>query len=1321
MRTHKKIQIASVATAALLAVTQAGMSFPAFAADGDYVYCCAALSWAEYWENEGVYLSDAASDDWSVASSEVDTRGEADLGAYDAVTRATSNHGLHRGSYQCTVKVYDTEGNSYNYTGKGNGESVDVVKGTDGTAITVDGETVGTYDHSVNIGPKYVPVAVPTALYDDFKQKYSVLENGDAMVGGYSEGNLKAIHETVAVSAETDGLKTVSQNEDGTYDFSKRVHRTSSAGKTVDGSALEISEVKRDSGYGDFIRVDINGDYGDLGAHMYAVRWDYYGDQDTVLASYGTKFAADNWMHKAMGIQLGLTESMRCELPAGYEDGNGRWDVTIYATGYQDYTFTIQAASDEYVYGTMDIPYADYYYGELGNQTNTTDGEISYTADLAGDAGMRTENTYDAVTSATTTKWQNQAGTYASEADENGGGKILGVSGVEVAIEKSLYDTLLADKAAANTSGVLGGLFDTFQANEDQKEPAAYKELYADGTLSATITQEPEVDLTNVTPTISTDSVWGDYQISMSGLDLGEDTVYGVVVTMQDGNQYGMLHLENIWRGGQELSWSVGVKTTEAKGNPLRSTPYLETSGATIAEISYLTDSGIYSVHSAEGLYLPKKHTAVITAEDTAVTAGTANVTIAGLPTDFASSIAVENLEGVSYADGKLTYDAAAAKVGKYTIDVTDRNNIYAHFTTDLFLTTENIPVVYNAESNELTVAEGLTDADLTAYLNNLATVTVNDTAYNASGRGAVTIIKKDGVVDFAAVKASRGESTKIFPTAGEYTLTVSAHGYLNDYTFTIQVPEEKKYVYGTVNLPYADYYYGELNDVEEDAAIHLDVVDPAAALRAEGYYDAVTSATNVKSEKYETTYYTENDDNSVTVEGIKDVAIAVPEELYNEAKEAMEAGTACQNQLLTIVGNLTANEDQTVVPAEYKVLNGDGTLTAMRDTNKAITVSDATIKVGTNTTYGNYQLSIVEADADNSLLPSASNMEGVLITMTDGSKYAMLHVDNLWLRTGEIAWATTENFVVHGVNILKYKSFEDTVGKSVASVRYIIRDGADVTYTAGENGAYLPLLHDGTATVEATPISAGSTTITLANLPETYQATATINGMETTYANGVLTFSPDAVQPGRYTITVSDASGVYAPIAVNVVLTTEQMPAVFDTATNSIVAAEGVNEADFANYLSKLSKATVNGEEYSLSGRGSTKIFDTKTGALDLGVTKNNEPIFAESGDYEIIVTATGYTVPLQFTVTVPEKTGEKGDVDVNGTVAVEDAVLVLTYYAQKSAGLNPDTGEQFANIMLGDIDGDGIISVEDAVFILTYYARQSAGLHPDWDTISG
>lgn len=789
MRKHTQIRIASAAMAAFLAATQIAMPFPVIAADEDYVYCAAALSWAEYWEQEGVFLSDDANGDWAAASADQDTRGESDLGAYDTVTRATSNHGLHRGSYQCTVKVYDTDGNAYDYTGKGNGESVDVVKSDNGTMITVDGKEVGTYDHSMILGPKYVPVAVPASLYDDFKQKYRVLENGASMVGGYTEKNLVAINETVDVSADTDGLKTVSQNEDGTYTFSKRAE--TNVGKTVDKDAVEISDVQYNSGYGDFLRVDIGGDYGDLGAHMYAVRWDYYGDQDTVLASYGTKFAADNWMHKSMGIQLGLTKSLRCQLPTGYESGAVRWDVTVYATGYQDFTFTIEAAPTEYVYGTMDIPYADYYYGELGNKTNTTDGTISYTADLAGDAGMRAENTYDAVTSATKVKWTKQAGTYTSEADENGGGQILGVKGVEVAIEKNLYNSLLADKESGKTSGTLGSLFDSFTINENQTEPQAYKELYADGTLSATVAQKAEVDLSDVTPSVSTDSRYGDYEIDMNGLNLGDDTVYGAVVTMKDGKQYGMLHLENIWKGGQELAWSVGVKTQEVHGNTLRYTPYVETSGATVAEVTYLTNTGIYSVHSADGLYLPKKHTATVTAENADVTAGTVNVTIKDLPEDFGLSVAVANLEGAAYADGKLIYDAAVAKPGKYSIDVTDSNNVYAHFTTDLLLTTEAIPVAYDAETNKLTITDDSTDADLTNYLSNLATVTVNDTAYNASGRGAVTIVKEDGTVDFSAVKSFRGETTEIFPTAGEYTLKLTANGYLNDYTFTVTVPEK--------------------------------------------------------------------------------------------------------------------------------------------------------------------------------------------------------------------------------------------------------------------------------------------------------------------------------------------------------------------------------------------------------------------------------------------------------------------------------------------------------------------------------------------------
>lgn len=123
-------------------------------------------------------------------------------------------------------------------------------------------------------------------------------------------------------------------------------------------------------------------------------------------------------------------------MPTGYESGAGRWDVTVYATGYQDYTFTIEAAPTEYVYGTMDIPYADYYYGELGNKTNTTDGTISYTSDLAGDAGMRAENTYDAVTSATAKNGQSRQALILPKQMKTAAVRFWSVKGVEVAIER---------------------------------------------------------------------------------------------------------------------------------------------------------------------------------------------------------------------------------------------------------------------------------------------------------------------------------------------------------------------------------------------------------------------------------------------------------------------------------------------------------------------------------------------------------------------------------------------------------------------------------------------------------------------------------------------------------------------------------------------------------------------------------------------------------------------------------------------------------------------------------------------------------------------
>ncbi len=321
-------------------------------AKNSYVY--AGLTWGEYWSQENVTAAGNVS-----GSDEKDSHNESDTGAFDAVTRATTNHGLHRGSYQCMATIYTTEGNAYQLSyWKSSTEPV-LADGTvaiwtpadrkTGTpaSIQVNGGAKESLDHYAVTGIKYVPVQVKAEDYADFAAKYPVVKNGEILVGGFSENNLKAYSETANVTVNTNGLKTVTKNEDGSFSFSARKTGTESG---IQGTDLKVAtgikpEVKTASGsYGEFLRVDLNGNYGGLGAAMQAVKWDYYGNGNTVLATYGTKFAADNWMHKMMGIQLGLTHSVRCQLPAG-TDGTGHWKLTVYALGYQDYTFEFDATA----------------------------------------------------------------------------------------------------------------------------------------------------------------------------------------------------------------------------------------------------------------------------------------------------------------------------------------------------------------------------------------------------------------------------------------------------------------------------------------------------------------------------------------------------------------------------------------------------------------------------------------------------------------------------------------------------------------------------------------------------------------------------------------------------------------------------------------------------------------------------------------------------------------------------------------------------------------------------------------------------------------
>lgn len=326
---------------------------PSTPATDEYTYGYAGLTWAEYWAGEKVQAAGS-----SASSSELDSRNEADKGAFDVVTRATANHGLHRGSYQCMATIYANEGATFDLaTWAADGKSFTTTDGKTVTwnrgAMTCDGASYTLKDYEVT-GLKYVPVKIKTSDLEAFKASHSFVANGETLAGGYTENNLQAYSGLVAdVDANTNGIKTVTNNN-GTFSFSAATTGTDSGIKGQElKTATDIKPTVKDASgsYGEFLRVDLNGNYGDLGANMQSVTWTYYGDDATytnALATYGTKFAADNWMHKSMGIQLGLTKSERCQLPEG-TNGTGYWKLTVHALGYNDYTYTFQATDDNIV------------------------------------------------------------------------------------------------------------------------------------------------------------------------------------------------------------------------------------------------------------------------------------------------------------------------------------------------------------------------------------------------------------------------------------------------------------------------------------------------------------------------------------------------------------------------------------------------------------------------------------------------------------------------------------------------------------------------------------------------------------------------------------------------------------------------------------------------------------------------------------------------------------------------------------------------------------------------------------------------------------
>ena len=382
------------------------------------------------------------------------------------------------------------------------------------------------------------------------------------------------------------------------------------------------------------------------------------------------------------------------------------------------------------VYVLMNIPYADFYKAELNKKNTvkvdaTTSATKTKTRSTLANGSYHADNTGEHI-SGITYPVKIKAGTNLSNLT-----KITDASNVSITVNMKGKETTKEYKGK-------DALFESadYSYYVLSTAPAYYKELTVnkDGTYSfgKTTATEKKVEGAAIEK-FKTSSKYGDYQLNLnfdkvadSDQISGNTKVLAAVITTTDGTQYGLRHVENIWKG-TEFAWGTGF-TTQSHGCPISGEHYASMMGKIIDAVTYYTENGVVK-YDIDDTYVPYKFdTSAFKVENADVTSGSAKVTVPTLPKAYDAEYAVEGLTNVSVENGTLKYNATGVKPGQYTLNVTDKSSKYVPFSTSFTLTTDNVVAVYNnnVKAPALVAAKDVQADDFANFVKNIQKVSVN-------------------------------------------------------------------------------------------------------------------------------------------------------------------------------------------------------------------------------------------------------------------------------------------------------------------------------------------------------------------------------------------------------------------------------------------------------------------------------------------------------------------------------------------------------------------------------------------------------------------
>ena len=346
--------------------------------------------------------------------------------------------------------------------------------------------------------------------------------------------------------------------------------------------------------------------------------------------------------------------------------------------------------------------------------------------------------------------------------------------------------------------------------------------------------------------------------------------------------------------------------------------------------------------------------------------------------------------------------------------------------------------------------------------------------------------------------------------------------------------------LYGKSNLTYKEFYSGDVSSTDS-----FDVVTTASTSK----YSVLSNA------------WTDYEKNSAEaaggyhVKGVSNVNVAVDSDLYVESailKDANKELTGAYEE----ASDITLNENPTQTPAQYKTLQKDGSYVS--NSNIVATVTDAVPTLTTGSTWGEYEIDVIEKSTkylrnsrQDEGFPVGSTIQGIILETTEGYKVGLEHLSNIWVQPYKLSFNVADESATTGIaKSDNTAEFAKLVNKTINKITYVTPEG-NYVYTFAD-GIYIKPAYS--EEISGT-FSDDLKTFTLNKIPVVKNGTLTV-----TYAVGAghkktpytlytgaieknvsldLSVIPAEAEGGTYSVTIS--SDNYADIHVAIPVTDQQ------------------------------------------------------------------------------------------------------------------------------------------------------------------------------------